>query len=535
MSTTKSPAPRAPATSPDSLPRIFVSIASYRDTDCAATIADLFAKAARPERVFVGVLWQIAPEDDATCTQVPERWRSQVRGETVDAGKSLGVCWARHRIQARFWQNEPYYFQIDSHCRFDPKWDERLIAMLRSAPSARPVLSAHPNAFHPPDQLLRNGLPVMKAGRFDDYGTLIPIARMIPLDQCPPQPVPSPFIGAGFLFAPATIIQEVPYDPFLYFHGEEINLSVRLWTWGYDLFTPNDVLVYHDYTTVRGRRRHWDDHVDWTQINRRAVARLQHLLEMQKSEDAEAIQHLDRYGLGPARTLEEYETFADVDFRKRRIGIRASDALFPTPPSAGRDAVAMRQVFTRIYHQNQWQSSETRSGPGSSPRVTAPLREALAALWRELGVHTLVDAGCGDLRWLEAITPRLGLYLGFDLVESLIANNRVLYGARKNHFFNTADIADDTLPAGDLLLCRNTLTHLPNTSVRAVLARFFADGSRHIMLTTFPGADNVDIEPGYWRKTISPPPPFSLPPPVRMIPDGPASNGCYLGLWTRSG
>ncbi|MBF0152550.1 MAG: hypothetical protein HQL64_02285 [Magnetococcales bacterium] len=533
MPATPAPAPRETTTHPEESPRIFVSIASYRDGDCLLTLTDLFAKAAHPERVHAGVLWQIAPEDGAVFTQTPERWHHRIRGEIVDAGKSLGVCWTRHRIQEQFWDGEPFYLQIDSHCRFEPEWDERLLAMLRSTPSERAILSTHPNAFHPPDQLLRNGLPVMKAGRFDDHGTLIPIAKMISLDQRPARPTPSPFIGAGFLFAPASIIDEVPYDPFLYFHGEEIGLSVRLWTWGYDIFSPNDMIVYHDYTTVRGRRRHWDDHVDWTQLNRRAVARLHHLLGMQKSSDPGVLRHLDLYALGSVRTLEEYERFADIDFRRQSIGIRATDALFPSPPSTRPESVAMRNCFTRIYRLNQWQAPETRSGPGSAPQVTVALRNALSTLWRELDVRILVDAGCGDLLWLESITNDLDLYLGFDLVEELIANNRLLLGTRKNHFFNTADITEDLLPRSDLLLCRNTLTHLPNSQVQAALRQLQASGSRYLLLTTFPGADNAEIAPGYWRKTDLTAPPFSLPPPLKMVPDGHPANGCHLGLWER--
>lgn len=48
-----------------SLSRIFVSIAAFRDAECQWTMRDLFTKAAHPERVFVGVVWQIDPVADA--------------------------------------------------------------------------------------------------------------------------------------------------------------------------------------------------------------------------------------------------------------------------------------------------------------------------------------------------------------------------------------------------------------------------------------------------------------------------------------
>ena len=38
-------------------PRIFVSIASYRDTECQWPVKSLFERARPPERVFAGTCW----------------------------------------------------------------------------------------------------------------------------------------------------------------------------------------------------------------------------------------------------------------------------------------------------------------------------------------------------------------------------------------------------------------------------------------------------------------------------------------------
>jgi hypothetical protein len=47
--------------------KIFVSVVAYRDPECPATIADLFAKARHPEKVFVGLITQCDPEADDEC------------------------------------------------------------------------------------------------------------------------------------------------------------------------------------------------------------------------------------------------------------------------------------------------------------------------------------------------------------------------------------------------------------------------------------------------------------------------------------
>ncbi|MBF0285641.1 MAG: hypothetical protein HQL51_14415 [Magnetococcales bacterium] len=515
--------------------RIFVSIASYRDAECPWTLRDLFLKARHPERVFAGVLWQVAPEDPEAFREVPLR-PEQVRGLTVDAASSLGVCWARHRIQAELQGDEAYYLQIDSHSRFAPEWDVKFIAMLAACPSAHPVLTTHPPGYQPPDKLdAAAGAPILWANRFNDEGVLMPKGKALPEDRVA-APRPTAFIGAGCLFTRAETTRRVPYDPHLYFHGEEISLAVRLWTHGCDLFTPNEALVYHDYSD-RGRRRHWSDHVDWPALNRRAGARLRQLLKIApesgtpENVDPEAIRELDRFGLGSVRTLAEYEAFADVDFLRRRIGPRAADGLFPPPSGESPEGLAMRRCFSDIYLNNQWKSSLTRSGPGSTRQATVALRVRLREMLRELGVRVLVDAGCGDLAWIDELTPELELYLGFDVVEELAARNRTLYGHRKNHFFNTADITVHTLPRGDAILCRHTLTHLPNEMVLRALKLFKSSEARYLLATTFPAAKNQEIAVGRWRQLHLTAPPFALPPPRMLAPDGDPRHGCFLGVW----
>lgn len=54
-------------------PSIFVSIISYRDPEAQYTIRDLFAQAARPGRVFVGIVEQYHVMEDEHCSQVETR------------------------------------------------------------------------------------------------------------------------------------------------------------------------------------------------------------------------------------------------------------------------------------------------------------------------------------------------------------------------------------------------------------------------------------------------------------------------------
>jgi hypothetical protein len=60
------------------------------------------------------------------------------------------------------------------------------------------------------------------------------------------QPMRVRFLAAGFLFTPGRFVREVPYDPELYFTGEESAMTVPAFTNGYDLFHPAENIIWRD-------------------------------------------------------------------------------------------------------------------------------------------------------------------------------------------------------------------------------------------------------------------------------------------------
>lgn len=511
------------------LPTIFVSIASYRDTECQWTVRDLFDKARHPERVFVGLCWQFIPGEDNDCFEIPSPRPDQCRVVEFDARESKGVCWARHEVQ-KLWRGEDYVLQIDSHMRFAADWDESLLAMLAACPSERALLSSYPPPYVPPDKLTENQLPVMYAKEFNEQKILSFHSRSMPLAEAPAAPQPSAFCAAGFHFGPAAMIAEVPYDPHLYFLGEEVTLTVRLWTHGWDIFTPNRVVVWHDYTE-RGRRRHWHDHELWHRLSTRAGQRLRHILEIEATDDEEALREIERYGLGPTRTLAAYEAFSGIDFKRQLIDGKNYEQVWAHRPLADRRK-RHADIFGRIWRNNSWGSEESRSGHGASLSRTVAIREQLPALLDFLGVRILCDAGCGDLNWMNQVTAGLRIYMGFDVVGDLVDDLRRRYGERKNHFFAAADIILDDLPQADAIICRDVLTHFPDHLVQEALRRFKASGARHLIATTHQRGRNDPIRLGGWQATDLSAPPFDLPPPRMVLSEGLANSTKALGVWS---
>ena len=320
-------------------PRLFVSVAAYRDRDCVNTIADLFAKARWPERLTVGVCWQSLSPDDDDCDPLGAH-RDQCRILRFDISEAEGACWARHQVQS-LWRGEEYVLQIDSHTRFVEHWDEKLLAMLAECPSPRPILSNYPAAFTPPDHIDSHVVSVISALSFDGDGMLKLGSEGFDPAHVPDVPQPTAFCGAGFVFGPSAWITDVPYDPYLYFQGEEITLAVRLYTHGWDVFRPSDVLAYHDYNNRPDRPKHWIDRRDWATLNQRSMQRIRHMLGMGESDDAEALRELDRYGLGTQRSLAKFQALTGINFKARTVnGKTTAEIEAEQPPEVKRRRTA---------------------------------------------------------------------------------------------------------------------------------------------------------------------------------------------------
>ena len=320
---------------------IFVQIAAYRDPDLPATLHNLLTRAANPERLHFGICLQLDASD-------PLSWREQsfpdhahLQIKNVAAADSRGACWARSQAQG-FYNGEDFLLQIDSHMRAVEQWDVLLLRTWNDCNDLRAVLSVYPNGFQQPCQLQTSTLPVMAARNFDDYGILKfqGISRYKMPKEQPEQPLQNAFVAGGFLFGPGSIVKNVPYDPELYFYGEEISMSARLWTHGYNIFCPNRLLLFHLYKSSGAdgdtSATHWSDHQNWFQLNRRALVRVHALLRSVKAAPKTLnatpadIKSLIDFGLGVERTLSDYQSWAGIDFAQQSIAPKALTAEYTT-------------------------------------------------------------------------------------------------------------------------------------------------------------------------------------------------------------
>ena len=309
-------------------PTIFVQIASYRDPECQWTVKDLFEKAQYPDQVTVGVCAQADPVADKDCFIVPSPRPAQTKITLVPPQESRGVCWARALTQQLF-EDQDYVLMIDSHMRFIQNWDTELIAELARCASPKAFLSTYPPGYKPPDKLDADPKPVvMRAQDFKD-GEIRFEGEM--LATTPETPLRGAFLAAGLLFAPGTLVREIPYDPHIYFNQEEITLAARAFTHGWDVYAPTKAFVYHYYNEPdKGEVRplHWHDRQDWTQFQALSRARADYLLTGNAPSDPAALDNIASFGLGRVRSLQDFEAFCGLDFRNKVSTERARTSQF---------------------------------------------------------------------------------------------------------------------------------------------------------------------------------------------------------------
>lgn len=232
---------------------IFVSVASYRDASCGATIRSLYEMAEAPDRVFVGTCEQNdlmgLPREECVNWDDPmmRKFYKNVRRIQLSSSDAEGPCYARF-LCSLLYKGEDYFMQIDSHSMLVRNWDTKCIQILKMLPE-KSLLSYYPipaDRFQPePSEATQ--IPVIKSAFINQNGLL----QWHPgiYTSMGDKPVPVPFIAAGFIFAPGSFVRDVPFDPSLpyLFMGEESLLSMRAFTSGYNIYTPHKSIIYHRY------------------------------------------------------------------------------------------------------------------------------------------------------------------------------------------------------------------------------------------------------------------------------------------------
>eukprot|EP01038_Epipyxis_sp_PR26KG_P013764 gene13764-18460_t len=346
------PMPASPSWK-DPSAQIFIGIASYRDRRCSVTLKNIFSKAKYPDRIFVGIVEQIQTEEDRfACIQdycksyggsaCPHL--AQIKKLELTHQDARGPQYARF-MQQSLMKNEEFCLQIDSHTDFVQDWDIQTTEMWGNINNEYAILStALPDIsvlkdINNDDQIV----PHLCQATIDKREMIVnlPATKATHLHS----PILAPLWSAGFSFSKCHAENKVPNDPQLrlIYDADEFVKYARLWTRGYDVYTPNKVIAVHDYHQKMGSGTGGIDPMEWSQqrpisskkeyvrdLYEISAARIATVLGLPEGKtDPEHLSLITKYGLGTKRTLDQFIEFTGVDTRTKTIfGDRCKELLW---------------------------------------------------------------------------------------------------------------------------------------------------------------------------------------------------------------
>lgn len=297
--------------------KIFISIASYRDKELPKTVRSLIENAKYPQNLHFGILDQAEKNKWADLSFV----KSLMMHEKMHMKDARGAGYAR-KICMEMYDGEDYFFQIDSHMRFAQNWDVRMITMLKEAQEIENNEKIILSQFPAPYQLWTNGKEYFPEGdpAFWSEPSWTSVVwtwrgqwagnRQFMSDKT--KPCPSHTILAGYVFAPGNLVEEVPYDPRISFMGEELCFAIRAYTRGWDIYAPNEMLVWHYYTRkdhpkIWNQRDEITREVTWKQLEDKSHAVQRAVL----TGEEEGI-----YGVVKNKRYADYQKMIGKDFKE---------------------------------------------------------------------------------------------------------------------------------------------------------------------------------------------------------------------------
>jgi len=302
---------------------ILLHLPSYRDPELIPTIKSALENAKYPKRIHFGICRQYHPDD--TFDNIDE-YRDDKRFHILDIlyTESKGLPWARAQINEVLLSDQDYILQLDSHHRFVKNWDETLIKMHNGLEKKeyKPILTGYLPLYDPfNDPSSRVNVPWQQQfACFYPHGTIFIRPALLEGWENMVEPAPSRFLSGHFCFARSEWAREIKHDPDIYFSGEELNLTVRSYTHGYDMFHPHKLVIWH--STMREERAgmlKWDDDskhgVNWGNKQEYARKKIRCLLNTEHDPNID----LTNYDLGTVRSLLDYEKYAGVNFSKKSV------------------------------------------------------------------------------------------------------------------------------------------------------------------------------------------------------------------------
>lgn len=309
---------------------IFISIASYRDTELLPTVNSIISNADNINDIHFGIVSQDLKNKHPDLSFI-----KNLSYLKMDFREAKGVGFAR-KLAMEMYSGESFYLQLDSHMRAVKGWDTKLKEMYQvskdMAGTEKIVLSQYPAAYEihtgGKEYFVQNheelwSTPTWSRVHNRDNGSWSSLRQ--PINDLS-KPHPSHTVLAGYLFAEGSFVEEIPYDERISFMGEELCIAIRAYTRGWKIYAPNEMLFWHFYKR-RQSPKIWNQMED----TKRPLKWID--MEMQSKRVQKSILLGEDHGIYGIADHEKYLEFQDIiginfsDFYKNEINKKVKNSL----------------------------------------------------------------------------------------------------------------------------------------------------------------------------------------------------------------
>lgn len=307
---------------PDLVSKICIQIPAFCDPMLLSTIESFRKNAANPDRLTFAVCFQ---DDDMNVLKELQSIPN-CKVKHFPKIEAPGLCAARYECN-KLVDDEPYVMHTDSHMRAAKYWDVALIDMWKSCRDEKAIISSYPLDYtvyqdcEPDDIIFTENVK--------DYSSSIGVPSNFNIDGTirfrglamheEPKNHRGLFISGGFVFAKAILDKECPSDPDMFFVADEIARDVRYYTYGYNVYHPAYMPIWHLY----GQRKTADQKPverfntkadDYNLKRNTEELRIRSLSGLIKDPV-----DLGEFGLGKERSLDSFLEISGIDFAHHAV------------------------------------------------------------------------------------------------------------------------------------------------------------------------------------------------------------------------
>lgn len=233
--------------------RLCISIVSFCDSELVPTIHNALSQARYPENITISLVEQDFASNYENLKEVVEGYGANLSYKYFSVEESQGVVWARWWAAKELLNNDyGYYLQIDSHSRFLRHYDSFLISSYNNAYDywGRFVWTGYCPSYD-----IENGEYILHYAPVQStFGIVQKQLPSVIVGCIKPANIydnvygePSYQVSGHFLFGEASIFIENPFDPFLFWEGEESTYAARLYCNNILTVSPPANYIWHKY------------------------------------------------------------------------------------------------------------------------------------------------------------------------------------------------------------------------------------------------------------------------------------------------